>query len=127
LKKGDTINGEEVKYDNKGLTVKIADTKIEPALSYQTENNPKGDIPRLEFKEIAGRKKVSAVSKEAKFEYLYTKLIENVERLAWKDNGNTASTPKQEASKNAVPTATPAEAFPPATNFKEEEYDDLPF
>lgn len=127
LKKGDIINGEEVKYDNKGLTVKIADTKIKPALSYQTENNPKGDIPRLEFKEIAGKKKVSAVSKEVKFEYLYTELIENVNRLAWKDNGSTSSAPKQQSPKNAVPTANPQQAFEPATNFKDEEYNDLPF
>lgn len=119
MKKGDTVNGEEVKYDNKGLTVKIADTKIERALSYKTDNNPNGDIPRLEFKEISGKKKVTGASKDAKFEFLYSKLSENVERLGWKENSNN----NQPTSTNkSVPTATPQQAFDTPTVT-----DDLPF
>jgi hypothetical protein len=115
MKKGDTVNGEEVKYDNKGLTVKIADTKIEPALSYQTDKNPDGNIPRLEFKETAGKKKVTGASKDAKFEFLYNTLVDNVNRLAY--SGGNAS------SSTTIPKATPEQAFDNTTTT----HNDLPF
>ena len=127
MKKGETINGEEVKYDNKGLTVKIADTKIEPALTYQTEKNPKGDIPKLEFKDFAGKKKVSATSKEAKLEFLYGKLVENVERLGWKEGNNSSTQSTPTSSSKAIPTATPQEAFPMVDATQTTTHDDLPF
>ena len=124
MKKGDMVGGETVNYDNKGLTVKIADTKIEPALSYQTEKNPDGNIPRLEFKEIAGKKKVSAVSKEAKFEFLYSKLVEQTDRLAWKES---PSQPKQEEPKE-LPKVDAQTAFEPAPSHNQVNLSDqLPF
>ena len=38
-----------------------------------------------------------------------------------------ASTPKAGTPKNAVPTASPQEAFEPSTNFNPKEHEDLPF
>jgi hypothetical protein len=41
--------------------------------------------------------------------------------------GQTASQPQTNTEAPKIPVATPAQAFEPATNYKEEEHDDLPF
>lgn len=123
LNKGDTINNEVVQYTNSGVTIKKDGEKIGYALSYITDNNPKGDIPRLEWKEIAGKNRPTAASKEAKLVFLYETLKKEVERLE-------ASTAKPNVStkpSDKVPTATPQEAFEPVSNLNEDDHDDLPF
>ena len=129
MKAGDVINGQTVERNTKGLTIKVAGIKIEPALSYITDENKDGDIPQLAWKEKGGKKLPTAASKEERSDYLYDILLKESERLAFSNNAeqSTPTAPKQEASKNAVPTATPQQAFEPATNYKEEEHSDLPF
>lgn len=125
LNKGDVINDEVVKYTNSGVTVKKDGEKIGYALSYITDNNPKGDIPRLEWKEMAGKNRPTAVSKEAKLVFLYETLQKEVARLS-----GTATTAKPKSSSkpsNKVPTVTPQEAFEPVSDLNEDDYQDLPF
>lgn len=94
MNKGDVINGEEVKYTNQGVTFKDSNgVKIEPTLSYVTDNNPKGNIPRVSWKETAGKMRPSAADKERKLEYLYDVLKQQVERLG----NNTESKQKEES------------------------------
>lgn len=120
MNKGDTVNGQVVQYTRKGVTVKCAGTKIEPVLQYITDNNPNGDIPRLVWKEIAGKNKPTGSSKEAKLMYLYEKLESEVERLKYVENGTPAPQPQ---------TATPEQAFEtvPASEVKDIKHNDLPF
>ena len=122
MNKGDTIDGDVVKYTNSGVTFKNGEgVKIDPTLSYQTTSNPKGDIPQLQWKEIAGKNRPTAASKEGKLEFLYGILVEETDRLAYSEGGSEP-TPKQEPSKPQPKTA--AQAFEPAGV----EYDDdLPF
>ena len=59
---------------------------------------------------------------KAKNKYLYDVLMANV------SESSTSNTTQEAKPKNAVPTATPQEAFPPAEKVsKEEAYNDLPF
>jgi hypothetical protein len=128
MKKGDVINGETVKYNNSGVTFKENGEKIEPALSYQTDNNPKGDIPQVVWKETAGKNRPTAVSKEKRLEYLYEVLVKETERLGYENNGTQESKPQGATKKpsNKVPTASPAEAFETVDDTNVD-YDPLPF
>lgn len=127
LNKGDVINDEVVKYTNSGVTVKKDGEKIGYALTYQTDNNPEGDIPKLEWKEMAGKNRPTAVSKEAKLIFLYDTLKKEVERLS--GTATNSSNKPQSSSKhsNKVSTATPQEAFEPVGDLNTEDYQDLPF
>ena len=131
MKAGDIINGQTVDRNVKGLTIKVANTKIEPSLSYQSDENPDGDIPKLMWKEKNGKKLPTASSKEERSDFLYEVLLKESDRLAFSNSNEEKEqpAPKKEGKnpKNSVPTATPSEAFEPATNFNDEEYDDLPF
>lgn len=126
LNKGDVINDEIVKYTNSGVTIKKDGEKVGYALTYVTDDNPKGDIPRLEWKEIAGKNRPTAASKEAKLVFLYETLTKEVERLS---GTNTTNSKPQTSSKpsNKIPTATPQQAFEPVSDLNEEDHDDLPF
>lgn len=127
MKKGDVINGEPVKYNNSGVTVKNENgEKVEPALAYITEANPKGDIPRIEWKEKAGKNRPTAVSKEAKLDFLYDKLVEETARLAYSEGSNT---PTQQAPREEEPKATPTTKgkVDEKKSFLPEANDDLPF
>lgn len=94
MNKGDIVNGDLVKYNNSGVTFKSGGSKVEPALSYQTDNNTQGDIPKVEWKEKAGKNRPTAVSKEAKLDFLYSVFEKESERLAFGSNG-TAPTQAQ--------------------------------
>lgn len=105
MKKGDVVNGEEVKYTNQGVSVKSGGVKVEPVLTYVTENDPKGDIPRVEWNEIAGKNRPSAASKEAKLVYLYETLKSQVARLGYEED-------KSESTKEESKPATVSEESP---------------
>src|SRR5690606_24467845 len=134
MSKGDVIKGEEVKYNNSGVTVKFGGEKLEPALSYRTEKNPKGDIPVLEWKEIAGSVKPTAASKEDKLVYLYGILETECNRLAFEENSSQPAPEKPKeskpkAEKKELPKPTAKEAFEPAGKsfIEEDDSDELPF
>lgn len=116
MNKGDMVNGEKVLYNNSGVSFKQGGEKVAAVLSYNSENNPDGEIPRIEWKELAGKNRPTAASKERKLEFLYTTLLEQVDRLS-AGGGAPAQT-----NKNTPEPATPEQAFAPA-----EVEDDLPF
>lgn len=82
MNKGDIVNGDKVLYTKMGVSFKEGEEKVPPALSYQSDNNPEGDIPKVEWKELAGKNRPTASSKEKKLEYLYNTLNEQIERLS---------------------------------------------
>lgn len=106
MKKGDTINGEVVKYNKKGVTLKQNDEKIKSDVTFEhvkdrntdNEKHVKGDVPMLQWREIAGKNRPTAASKEAQLEYLYTLLDKEIDRI----NGST-SEPKKETPKEDKP------------------------
>ena len=57
----------------------------------------------------------------------YAQKIKEIQAKFQNNTTETASKPVTEAPKNSVPTASPADAFEPATNLKSEDYKDLPF
>lgn len=127
MNKGDVVNDEVVKYTNSGVTIKKDGEKIGYALSYVTDNNPEGDIPKLEWKEIAGKNRPTAASKEAKLVFLYETLKKETERLGASSNTSTTKPKASTKPSNKVPTATPQEAFEPVSDLNEDDYQDLPF
>lgn len=116
MNKGDMVNGEKVLYNNSGVSFKQGGEKVAAVLGYNTDNNPNGEIPRIEWKELAGKNRPTAASKERKLEFLYNTLLEQVERLS-SGGGAPAQT-----NRNTPKPSTPEQAFAPA-----EEVDDLPF
>lgn len=118
MNKGDTVNGEEVKYSNSGVTFKSNGNKVEASLSYQTDNNPNGDIPKIEWKEKAGKNRPTAVSKEAKLDFLYGVFESESERLGFGNNTQSTSENSKSASVKEKPKDKVTE---------EDDNDGLPF
>jgi hypothetical protein len=102
--------------------------KVEPFLEYSKEPKGEKQIPNLEWKEIAGKNKPTAVSLEAKDEFLYNYLKSAVDGHLKYEGGassnsttTTNSAPKTENS-NSNTGNTSEEVMNEA-----DEYDDLPF
>lgn len=115
------------KYSKIGVSLSVDGEKLKSTMtnSYINKEGVKvdGDIPALVWKKDAlGKNKPTAVSQEAKNDYLLEVIKVQTDRLKWVANG--ASQPQQEKPKNAVPTATPQEAF---ETTPKEDYSQLPF
>lgn len=121
MKKGDTVNGEIVKYSNKGVTVKEGENKIKSSVTYEyiknrgsdAETHVPGDVPMLQWTIIAGKNRPTAASKEAQLVFLYELMDKQINRL-----GRAESTTTQESPK--------AKEIPPVNNQSKEDLD-LPF
>lgn len=133
LSKGDNINlkawnfvPEGDKYSKIGITVTVGGEKLKGLTNayYDKEGNlVPGDIPAIVWKKDAlGKNKPTAVSLEAKNDYLLEVIKTQTDRLKWVQGESSPETPKP-----STPTATPQEAFAPATNVKEDDIYDLPF
>lgn len=109
LNKGDniTIKGynfipEGDKYSKIGISIQVDGEKLKGALTnayYKEGKLVEGDIPAIVWKKDAlGKNKPSAVSLEAKNEYLLEVLKAQTDRLKWV-SGESSEQPKQEAPK----------------------------
>jgi hypothetical protein len=118
------------RYSKIGISVSVNGEKLKANMTNAYYNKEgelvSGNIPALVWKKDAlGKNKPSAVSQEAKNDYLLTVLKEQTDRLKWVQ-GESTQQQQTESPKNTVPTATPAQAFEPAqTNNKSK--DELPF
>ena len=114
--RGYNFTPEGDKYAKIGISVSVDGEKLKANMTNAYYNKEgelvSGDIPALVWKKDAlGKNKPSAVSQEAKNDYLLNVLKEQTDRLKWVQ-GESAQQPQQtEAPKNAVPTATPEQAF----------------
>ena len=129
--RGYNFTPEGDKYAKIGISVSVNGQKIKANMSNAYFNKEgvlvPGDIPAVAWKKDAlGKNKPTAVSLEAKNDFLLEVLKRETERLKWVQ-GENSSAPPTEAPKNAVPTATPAQAFEPATNVNVKPMDNLPF
>lgn len=133
LNKGDkvTVRGynfkpEGDKYSKIGVSITANDVKLKSTVTnayYKEGKLVEGDIPALEWKlNKLGKNKPTAVSQEAKNDYLLDLVTKETERLKWVQGESSPESPKP-----STPTASPQEAFPPAINVKEDEPVDLPF
>lgn len=82
---------------------------------------PFADIPKPTSKVVAGD---TTWDWTEQTEFYYSKLTNILERFK---NNSGNSQPQEVKPKNSVPTASPKEAFEPATTTKKEDYSDLPF
>ena len=129
--RGYNFTPEGDKYAKIGISVSVDSQKLKANMSNAYFNKEgvlvPGDIPAVAWKKDAlGKNKPTAVSLEAKNDFLLEVLKRETERLKWVQGENN-SAPPTEAPKNAVPTATPAQAFEPATNVNSTPMDELPF
>ena len=129
--RGYNFTPEGDKYAKIGISVSVNGQKIKANMSNAYFNKEgvlvPGDIPAVAWKKDAlGKNKPTAVSLEAKNDFLLEVLKRETERLKWVQ-GENSSAPATEAPKNTVPTATPAQAFEPATNVNSTPMDKLPF
>ncbi len=135
LNKGDkvTVRGynfipKDKQYASIGISITANDVKLKSQITnayFKEGNLVDGNIPALEWKvNKLGKNKPTAVSQEAKNDYLLELVTKETDRLKWVQ-GESSSQPTSSAP--APVTKSPQQAFEPATNTKEEEYDDLPF
>lgn len=128
-----TPDGE--KYAKIGISFSVNGEKIKSEMTNAYINKKgdlvEGNIPAITWKKDAlGKNKPTAVSLEAKNDYLLEVLKVQTDRLKWVqgEQSNTPTPqPKAETPSNTVPQGSPKEAFEPATNVKQEDYQDLPF
>ena len=130
--RGYNFTPEGDKYAKIGISVSVNGQKIKANMSNAYFNKEgvlvPGDIPAVAWKKDAlGKNKPTAVSLEAKNDFLLEVLKRETERLKWVQGENSSAPQPAETPKNAVPTATPAQAFEPATNVNSTPMDKLPF
>ena len=114
--RGYNFTPEGDKYAKIGISVSVNGEKLKATMTNAYYNKEgelvSGDIPALVWKKDAlGKNKPSAVSQEAKNDYLLTILKKQTDRLKWVQGESTQQPQQTEAPKNAVPTATPEQAF----------------
>ena len=105
MKKGDTVGGEVVKYNNKGVTVKLEGNKIKTGFTFEhikgrgtaDEKHVPGDVPMLKWKMSAGKNRPTAVSKEARLNFSYDLLEAQVSRIS-----GVAAAPQQNTNTPAA-------------------------
>ncbi len=112
MKKGETVNGEVVKYSNKGVTAKQNGEKIKSNLTFEyikgrdtdAEEHVKGDVPMLHWADVAGKNRPTAASKETRLIYLYNVLKEQIDRINGSGGTATTAPKKQEPVTEAAQT-----------------------
>ena len=127
--KGYNFTPEGDKYSKIGISLSIDGVKIKSEMtnSYTGKDGVfvEGNIPAIVWKKDAlGKNKPTAVSQEAKNDYLLEVLKVQTDRLKWVQGETSTVTP---SAPKPVPTASPVQAFEPATNVKKDEPNDLPF
>lgn len=134
--KGYNFIPEGDKYSKIGISISVDGAKIKSELTNAYVNKGgtvvDGNIPALVWKKDAlGKNKPTAVSQEAKNDYLLEVLKAQTDRLKWVQGESQAPTPAPKAetkSANALPPQTTEQAFPPAGKLPtEKEIDGLPF
>lgn len=119
------------KYSKNGISITVDGVKLKSTMtnSYINKEGTKvdGDIPALVWKKDAlGKNKPTAVSQEAKNDYLLEVLKEQTERLKWVGSNDQQSAAPQQPVQQEKPTltASPEQAF----DTPKAKYDDkLPF
>jgi len=118
------------KYAKIGVSITQDGEKLKSALTnayYKEGKLVEGDIPAIVWKEDAlGKKKPSAVSLEAKNDYLLNVIKEQTERLKWVQGENQTPDTSTKSDPKAVKPVAPSDAFEPATNVNTD-YENLPF
>jgi hypothetical protein len=107
------INGKNVKFYTQGVSLKTDGNKVEP--KYKNDNP---DLPPTEQIKVQGKE---TTSRDKRLDFLYEEFVKHF------TPSTATSAPQQKSEAPKIPVATPAQAFEPATNYKEEEHDDLPF
>lgn len=129
-----SIENEETGYNTYGISViespnpeaEEKGEKVEPFLQYSKEPKGEKEIPNLEWKKVAGKNKPSAVSLEAKDEFLYGYLKKAVDgHLKYEGSSSSSSNSSSNTPKSNSESTTAPKQDAPATD--EDEYDDLPF
>lgn len=144
LNKGDkvTVRGynfipEGDKYSKIGISITANEVKLKSTVTnayYKDGNLVDGDIPAIVWKQDKlGKNKPTAVSQEAKNEYLLDLVTAETDRLEWVQGEaktveaehvcTTPKTPKREG----LPTMSAGEAFEPVVENKVDLSDQLPF
>ena len=128
--KGYNFTPEGDKYAKIGISISVNGEKIKYGMTNAYVNKEgvlvEGDIPPLTWKKDAlGKNKPTAVSQEAKNDYLLEVLKVQTDRLKWVQGEGQTTQTNTEAPR--IPVASPQQAFEPATNVNTKEHQDLPF
>lgn len=94
-------------YSKIGISISVGGEKIKPTMTnayYKDGKLVEGDIPALVWKkDVLGKNKPTAVSLEAKNDYLLGVLKEQTERLKWEPNTSSTPEPKKEELTDELP------------------------
>lgn len=103
-------------FYTQGVSLKADGIKIEPKYSDKSKD-PKSPLPNTEQVKVQGK---ATTSRDNRLDFLYDEFVKHFQP-------SSAPAPKVETTKNAVPTATPAQAFPAMTEPINTEMQQLPF
>lgn len=125
-----TPDGE--KYAKIGISISVGGEKLKAKMTNAYINREgnlvEGDIPAITWKKDAlGKNKPTAVSQEAKNDYLLEVLKVQTERLKWVQGETSANNNPSTPQQPPMPTATPQQAFDENKSFTQDKYEDLPF
>ena len=127
--KGYNFTPEGDKYSKIGISISIDGTKVKSEMTNAYVNKEgvlvEGNIPALTWKKDAlGKNKPTAVSQEAKNDYLLEVLKVQTDRLKWVQGEASTATP---SAPKPLPTASPAQAFPELKESVNTDMQELPF
>jgi hypothetical protein len=132
--KGYNFTPEGDKYAKIGISISVNGEKIKSEMTNAYMNKEgvlvEGDIPALTWKKDAlGKNKPTAVSQEAKNDYLLEVLKVQTDRLKWVQGESPATpAPQQKSEASKIPVATPAQAFDKVEKQEiSEDFEPLPF
>jgi len=115
------INGKKIKAYTQGVSVKTAGEKVEPKFNKDNKYTVDGvSLPDTEQIKVQGKE---TTSRDKRLDFLYEQFVKHFQP------STETPQPKAEAGIEAskLPTASAKEAFEPATNVNNQEFQDLPF
>lgn len=103
------INGKKIKAYTQGVSLKVAGEKVEPKFNKDNKYTVDGlTLPDTEQIKVQGKE---TTSRDKRLDFLYEQFVAHFQP------STETPAPKAETPKNAVPTASPAQAFTPADNY----------
>lgn len=115
------INGKKIKAYTQGVSLKTVEGKVEPKFNKDNKYTVNGvTLPDTEQIKVQGKE---TTSRDKRLDFLYAEFVKHFQP----STEVPAPQPKVETPKNVMHPQTPEQAFEPATNLDNQDFQELPF